>query len=530
MLAAALTVIAAAACPSHATCTTVTVPLDRSGAVAGSVRLAVARTGPAKPKKAPVFALTGGPGQGARGFINAYRAELGEKVVRERGLVAFDSRGSGDSGAINCPAMQKAPVPRDTAAAEACANQLGERRRFYSIIDQAEDVEAVRAALKLPKISLFGISYGTKVALVYARLHPDRVDRLVLDSVVPAEGASALSQEVLGAMPRVLEAQLPKITALVDRLRAAALTGPAIDGRGRRRQVTVNPQVIFDILLEADFNPVLRQALAAAVDDPASLLRLAYAALQSERTPAKPSDFSAGLYAAASCEELAFPWAPTAPFEERVQRAQEAAAQAPVKAPFATADLPGLDWIALCLRWPLTSGPRPLPPPTDVPALLLSGEADLRTPLEDARRVAAQLPRARLVRLRGVGHSVTGTSGCAQRIVRAYLRGAGGARSCPRQTTGFERGIRRPPLTLSGAEPRRTLRAVEMTLDDADLALAMSSGESAGGLRGGTVTYSQTGYHRLRNYEYVPGIRVTTSGKRFRVSGPNARAMRGRLR
>lgn len=530
MLAVALAV-AAAACPGGADCRTVSVPLDRSGRVPGTVRLAVARLGPRKPRRPPVFALSGGPGQGARDFINVYAVELGHRIVGERGVVAFDSRGSGESGVIDCPAMQRVVVPRDGDAAAACAAQLGERRRFYTAVDHAEDIEAVRAALKLPKISLFGVSYGTKVALVYARLYPHRVDRLALDSVVPAEGASALSQEILAAMPRVLGSRLPAITELVSRLRAVPVTGTAYDGRGRARRTRVDPNAIFDILLEADLNPVLRQALPAAVGDDASLLRLAHAARQSARTPRRAKEFSAGLYATASCEEIAFPWDATAPPDLRLQQARDASARAPVKAPFGAEDIPGLDWISLCLKWPVTPGPRPLPPPPDVPALLLSGQGDLRTPLEDARKVAAQLPRARLVSFRGVGHSVLGTSSCAQHHLRAFLRARRSRRTCPRQRTGWERGVRRPPLTLRGAEPRRTLRAVDMTLEDAELALALSpSGEHAGGLRGGRVTYASDGRHRLRGYEYLPGIRVTTSGDRFRVSGPNARAMRGRLR
>jgi pimeloyl-ACP methyl ester carboxylesterase len=534
-------------CPREARCTTVTVPLDRTGAVPGSVRLSVGRIGPRRPALAPVVALTGGPGQGAMDFLVGYSFELGERVVARRGVIAFDSRGSGSSQVVSCPEMQRAGVPRDTAAAEACAKRLGERRRFYTVIEQAEDLEAVRAALKLPKLSLYGTSYGTKVALVYARLHPDRVDRLVLDSAVPAEGASALSQEIIGAIPRVLGARLPQITSLVEALRAAPLTGTAFDGRGRAHRVTADPAAIFDVLLAADFNPVMRQALPAAAraalaGDGAPLLRLVHAARESEKAPTSARDFSAGLYAAASCEEIAFPWAPTAGYEERVQRALEAAQQAPLHAPFAAPDLLTLDWIPLCLRWPATPGPRPLPPAVpDVPALLLSGEQDLRTPLEDARRIAATMPRARVLSIAGVGHSVVGSdpSECARGAVRTFLLERRPASRCRRARTGYERGIPTPPRELRGAEPRRTLRAVQHTLEDASLALAVSAtGERAGGLRGGSARYSPSGLPRLSRYEYVPGIRVSTSGNRITVSGPKAargtlvvsgRRVRGRL-
>lgn len=531
--AAAPPAAAADRCAPEARCTTVRVPLDRSGAVPGTVALSVGRIGPRRPPRPPVVVLTGGPGQAAADFLVGYSYELGRRVVARRGIVAFDSRGSGRSGVIRCRRMQRAAI-RDTAAAAACAERLGERRRFYTAIDQAEDVEAVRGALRLPKIALYGTSYGTKVALAYARLHPERVDRLVLDSVVPAEGASALSQEVLGAMPRVLGARLPELTALVDALRSRPLRGTAFDGRGRPRRAAAGPAAVFDVLLAGDFNPVLRQALPAAArayraGDAAALLRLVRAARTAEATPPDPREFSAGLYAAASCEEIAFPWAPAAPYEERLERARQAAEQAQALAPFAPPDLLELDWISLCLRWPVTPGPRPLPQAVpDVPALLLAGQDDLRTPLEDARRVQATLPRARLLSLRGVGHSVVGSdpSECARRAMRRYLLGGEVPRRCPRARTRYERGTPVPPRRLAALKPvavpgrpGRTLRALALTLADAALALELSAGDRAGGLRGGSARYSGRALPSLRGYEYVPGVKVSVSRTRVRVSG-----------
>jgi pimeloyl-ACP methyl ester carboxylesterase len=530
---------AQASCPKGLSCRTVTVPLDRSGTVGGTIGLRVGRLRASRPQGAPVVALSGGPGQAALASVNGFAADLGSTVLRQRDLIAFDTRGTGRSGAINCPEMQRAAAPRDTTAAEKCAAKLGDSRRFFTTIDVAEDIEAVREALGVEKISLYGISYGTKVALTYARLHPDRVESLVLDSVVPAEGASALSQEILGAMPRVLgEEGVDQIARLVNTIRTSPAVGPAVDPRGNRHRITAYPASIFDVLLAGDFNPVLRQALPPAIravraGDPAPLMRLILNAQEGERLPPRPAIFSAGLYAATSCEEIAFPWAPTVTSpQERARLALQAAQRAPVQTPFSAADILTLDWIALCLRWPTTPGPRALPAATpDVPALLLNGREDVRTPLEDARRVQAQLPRSRLLSIAGVGHSVIGSdpSGCARRALRAFLRGREVPTRCPRARTGYERArIPVPPLRLRGSEPGRTLRAVGLTLQDAVLALDISpTGEAAGGLRHGIVRFSRGPLLRLRAYEYVPGIRVTTRGRVIRVFGP--RAADGRL-
>ena len=83
--------------------------------------------------------------------------------------------------------------------------------------------------------------------------------------------------------------------------------------------------------------------------------------------------------------------------------------------------------LSLCVDWPAPgrAAPPDAPLPTGIPALMLSGELDLRTPLESARRLAASLPGARVLMERGVGHSVLGADadGCAGPAARAFLLG-----------------------------------------------------------------------------------------------------------
>ena len=56
-------------------------------------------------------------------------------------------------------------------AAEDCANRLGVARKHYTTPDSVEDMEAIRAQLGVEKLTLFGISYGTELAIaVRARL------------------------------------------------------------------------------------------------------------------------------------------------------------------------------------------------------------------------------------------------------------------------------------------------------------------------------------------------------------------------
>src|SRR5262249_49370568 len=58
-----------------------------------------------------------------------------------------------------------------------------------------------------------------------------------------------------------------------------------------------------------------------------------------------------------------------------------------------------------CEQWPedWVQPPSDAPLP-NVPALILAGELDLRTPMENATQVAALLPRAQVVDVPGIGH------------------------------------------------------------------------------------------------------------------------------
>ena len=132
-------------------------------------------------------------------------------------------------------------------------------------------------------------------------------------------------------------------------------------------------------------------------------------------------------------------------------------------APFSAETVPGSALTALCADWPPTPRPDSVSyAGPDVPVLVLSGRADLRTPLEDARRTAAQYPSAQLLAVPGVGHSVltTDISGCALAGTVAFLRGQP-VEKCSRTSNGARaQALAAPyaPAALGALRPTALVR------------------------------------------------------------------------
>ena len=75
-------------------------------------------------------------------------------------------------------------IGRARQYATACGDRWGWLLPHMSTENSARDMDRIRAALGESKISYLGYSYGTYLGAVYATLFPERVKRLVLDSVV----------------------------------------------------------------------------------------------------------------------------------------------------------------------------------------------------------------------------------------------------------------------------------------------------------------------------------------------------------
>ena len=146
----------------------------------------------------PVVLLAGGPGQGA---IDAYAPLLSrfDDLRAERDIVLLDQRGTGDSNPLKCPETEDESLEEqlssdvDTEEVSRCKAQLAGNPIFYTTPHAVADLAEVLDKLGYAQANLIGGSYGTRMALAFARRHPDRVRSMVIDGVAPVDMTMPLS-------------------------------------------------------------------------------------------------------------------------------------------------------------------------------------------------------------------------------------------------------------------------------------------------------------------------------------------------
>jgi pimeloyl-ACP methyl ester carboxylesterase len=518
-------------------CSSVTVPLDRGGALPGTVALRLATIGKAKGRT--LLYLSGGPGGAGVSEMLGVMSEV-QGLQRRFRVVGFDQRGTGRSGLLRCPKLEKDPQLHNTQAAAECAASLGPARAHYTTADSVQDIEAIRQALGVDKLTLFGISYGTELGLAYTRAYPQHVDKLVIDSVLDPDDTDPFFTSSYRNMDPSLQGLCPNhcdgisadpgadLAKLVQQLLATPMHSVAYDGKGRAHKVTVSRNALLHLMFDTDYAPAMRAAIPSAVKsalagDAAPLARLIYGSAPLEDL-GSPSEFSAARYAAI-CEETPLPWDPTTPLAQRPALAQQRLAAMGPNAflPFDPAAALE-DEVELCLDWPDPNAPPPTPQPfPNVPTLILQGGEDLRTPPEESARVAARLPDVKRVVVPGVGHAVTGDdpSGCGEAVLLDFVDGKSGPTTCKRDPTRVPATLY-PPADFAQlpagkglpAKVGRTVGAIAAAIDDARFVLSPAVlTNSGGGLRGGSWSVHESTL-RFDRFEAVRGVTLTGGGDR----------------
>jgi len=415
-------------CPGQPgfTCSYLAVPLDRSGRVPGTLRLQVAAADNSRARLGTLLFLTGGPGQPGVRFVGPVAHELAP-AMRAYRLVMIDQRGTG-GGSLSCPGLQRQmggsdTLPPTARAVRSCAQSLGARRNFFTTADTVADLDSLRQALHVQSWTLDGASYGTFTAERYALAYPGRVRRLVLDSVVPQRGVDPLYVASMHRAAFVLRQACQRQRCGYD---PAAELARVIARYGYSVQIFGILVIlsITDPRLSSPGIGFLARLHEAAHGNPGPLRKLISGFY---RGPAvRPQAYSSGLHAATLCADIPdMPWGDAAaPLAGRGAALARAIGRIPAAAtwpfPPATAGAQGV--VAECRYWP-PARPDPAPPgrTLTMPVLLLAGQLDLSTPLPWAQQEAAQLPHARLLVIKGAGHSTQLHSARAAAAAVAFL-------------------------------------------------------------------------------------------------------------
>jgi pimeloyl-ACP methyl ester carboxylesterase len=399
-------------------CGYLTVPQDRQDPSGKTIKIAVAKIKASTPNAPadPIVYLAGGPG--GSGLLSAVqRVSTGWNSDRE--VVFVDQRGTWKSDPLlACPEIDQfnvdalALVSTDPATAEksgaatrACRDRIiaeGWDPAAYNTTENAADIADLRTTMGYDEWNLYGVSYGTDLALQTLRDHPDGIRSVVLDSVVPpqenifdgfwpsaANGFDALFRDCEAdtacnaAYPSVRADFATLVNELTDQPRTVTI--PDTAGTGTV-DVVIDGYKLANLVLSSSLGPGLIAPLPAIIDN----LAHGDGTLAAQRLliTLAPSGVTAfGLALGVFCSEHA-----QASSAEQIMAAGKA-----VLPDFPDAVLklaPQAPWIfSDCAQWDVPPAAAAVGDVvnSDVPVLIVSGELDAVTAPPNAAAVAPGL-------------------------------------------------------------------------------------------------------------------------------------------
>jgi pimeloyl-ACP methyl ester carboxylesterase len=417
---------------------TFTVPEHRGVASSRSLELTFVRFPATGEKKgSPIVYLAGGPGGSGIDAARGRRFPIFMAMRQFGDVIALDQRGTGASNDVpECKPHKGFPADRPFTSASAGEFYRGLAQECiafwkskgvdiagYSTVENAADVDDLRKRLGAEKVVLWGISYGTHLALAFFKQFPDRVEKAVLSSIegldetvkVPAETDAFIGrlQKAINLDPAAAKAY-PDLAGLIRR----------VEQRLEEKPVEVRVKVAPDRQIQMLFGKFDAQiAIASAISDPRVSANLPGLFVMMDR-----GDFSQvapGLYRfLRDPETIAFGATSLAmdvasglsPRMARLvdRQARTALVGDALNFPMPQlAHLPGIPDLGDDFRKPARS---------KVPVLFLSGTLDGRTYPESAARIAAGFSNATRLIVENGGHNLFEAAPQIQEFIVAYMR------------------------------------------------------------------------------------------------------------
>ena len=423
------------------------VPENRSVPDGRQLRLVVAilKSLSPTPEPDPIVFLSGGPGEKSVEYVPPRTTSPFWTPLREeRDLVFFDQRGTGFSEPEFCPQITEEAI-RDyliglsnDERVERLRKLLGSCREVmesvgvdlsqYNSVASAFDLRDLRRALGYEEWNVFGVSYGTRLALEVMRVAPEGIRSVVLDAPMP---------------PNVpLRAEFPfNQTNVIHRL----LTRCAADSQCDATYPDVE-QRLWQLVETLHEKPLLIRGAAAGLPDPIvmdsnlfltilsmvmyneSLLPLVPLFIQEVergntamiRALLQPiatlvQEQSRGFFMAVECYEVA-------PFNgpDELHRMRGSYPEVFNRVGYigaATADL------AACDAWHPFRAPPELGEAvhSDIPTLIFTGEFDPITPTNYGQSAAVGLSNSYVIDVPGAAHFASPWYDCTRGILGSFI-------------------------------------------------------------------------------------------------------------
>lgn len=425
-------------------CGELTVPENRIQPTGSRITLpfAVIHSPTPNPRLDPIiYTSSGGPGLGAFGAWRhlAYNFDF----LATRDIILLEQRGTRWSDPyLNCPDLNLAmfenltrvlpreeEISHEVETALACRDELlaqGIDLNAYNTLETVADLEDLRTTLGIQQWNFVGSSYAARIGLTLARLHPESLRSMVLDSVYDPS-------------VNFIEARVPSFANVLEKLFAAC----AEDLNCSKSYPNLEEH-FYEMIARADENPI-----AVNIDHPRTgeavtvyltgddlvlgvfnalrdvrligylpfVIEEIYAGNMSVITPLAQNGFASmfntplGIYYAVECAE-------EFPFNDMERQQIVAQGYTGLENFLPTPSDP-----SICAAWnaePVNASFRE-PAASDVPALVLSGEYDAVTPAMFSQQTASRLQNAVYINIQGLSHSVMDVDACARQMAAAFI-------------------------------------------------------------------------------------------------------------
>ncbi|GAB4198004.1 MAG: hypothetical protein OHK0022_16740 [Roseiflexaceae bacterium] len=425
-------------------CGYLTVPEEHANPSGPTIKLAVAviRSTATNPAPDPLVMMQGGPGGSTLDLFVQLILLRDTELRAERDVVLFDQRGTLYSQPkLACPetlALTERTIEQRLSweesskltleAEAACRKRLvdeGVNLSAYDTDENAADVEALRQALGYDQINLYGVSYGTLLALTVMRNHPDGLRSVILDGLVPPQletdaelartADRALGELFTGcAADPACNAAYPDLETTffetVEALNREPARVPLTDPETKKTyNAVIDGDALFDIvfqmLYQTDILPALPYMIDGARRGDFGIIQTVMPQVIFDRT------FSLGLFRTVNCAadpDFRASSLKTEGVRPQVVRWAQRNAGYEERA---------------CPPWGVTPLPAASLQPvrSDIPTLLMSGRFDPVTPANFAEIAAETLPNSYSFTFGNTGHGALLGGECPTQIASAFL-------------------------------------------------------------------------------------------------------------